>query len=202
MNLSIRALVMCVPALAGALSIALPSAEAEAKARAKRCGKPGTTVLVNTTTRVYVKHAADDYHYVYACLRGSRTHRRVASWFSCGCSIGDDSEPQLWLAGRTVAVNAYSCSPIDPMAGCTGTVRSLSVRTGRTLRSADGGGYLSELVLRPGGSFAYPVFGQIRRVDSRGQTTVEAPGIQPGSLALAGSIYWTGEGGAHSTDLL
>lgn len=194
---------MTVAALAGALLIALPAATAQAKPRPPRCAKPGSTVLLNSTTRVYVVHRADDNHYVSACLLGSRTHRRVADWFSCACSIGDSPEPQLWLAGRAVAVNRYSCSPIDPMTPCTGAVRSLSARTGRTLRAAASGGYLTELVLKPNGSFAYGVFGQVRRVDSRGLTTVEAAGIQPGSMALAGSIlYWSGEGGARSTDLL
>jgi hypothetical protein len=34
------------------------------------------------------------------CYLRSGRRTSLAGWFSCGCSIADDPEPQVWLSGR------------------------------------------------------------------------------------------------------
>ena len=130
--------------------------------------------------------------------RGSRLGGRrtaLAGWFSCDCSIGDDPEPQVWLAGRHVAVNQYSCSPIDPMSPCVGSLKVVDLRSGRVRYRADTGS-LGGLVIKRNGSVAYVLGQRLIRIDSTGSTVLdEGPGMDGDSLAANPTrLYWMRDG--------
>jgi hypothetical protein len=83
----------------------------------KPCAARGsTTVAQSLEARVYER--GDEDFELIGCDRRSGRRTMLASWFNCGCSRADDIPPQAWLAGRHVAVNQYSCSPVDPMSPC------------------------------------------------------------------------------------
>lgn len=170
--------------------------------------KGSTTVAINPVARVYVRSQRGDadQHVLVGCLLRSGQRVQLASWFSCDCSRGDESAPQVWLRERIVAVNRYGCSP-DPTApfDCSGSARSVSLRTGETLRRASTGTSVAALVQGPRGSFAYVSSGgAVVTSDATGETVVRdaGPGIEPASLALAGArVYWL-RAGAPQTALL
>jgi hypothetical protein len=177
------ALVVCLLA-----STAVVPAAAQARKPAKPCPS-GSTVERSVQARVY-ERGADEYVLVGCYLRSGR-RTSLASWFNCGCSIADDPEPQVWLAGRHAAVNQYSCSPIDPMAPCTGSLRVFDLRSGRVRQSAETGA-LIDLVIKPNGSVVYLLGQRLIRIDSRGSAVLdEGPGIDPASLAINRTrVYW------------
>jgi hypothetical protein len=92
------ALVVCLLA-----SSAVVPAAAQARKPAKPC-PGGSAVERSVQARVY-ERGADEYVLVGCYLRSGR-RTGLASWFSCSCSIGDDPEPQVWLAGRHVRYSA------------------------------------------------------------------------------------------------
>lgn len=147
--------------------------------------------------RVYVRsqRGDSDQHVLVGCLLHSGQRVQLASWFSCGCSRGDESAPQVWLRERIVAVNRYSCSPDPTSPGdCVGDARTVSLRTGETLRRANTGTSVAALVQGPRGSFAYvSSAGAVLRSDADGEGVLldTGPGILPDSLAVAGvHVYW------------
>src|ERR1700742_2059957 len=162
-----------LPFLAAALVLALlPAADADAR-KAKRKLAPCTargdvTLNRNTVARVY-EVEDDDTHSVYGCMYDTRKRRLLASWFSCGCSTGDETAPTVWLSGRFVAVTRQSCPP-PGVGACTGSLRVIDLRTGATIH---GGGYPSELLLKRNGSIAYVVGTKVIVYDAKGVRTVD-----------------------------
>lgn len=168
--------------------------------------KGSTTVALNPQARVYerAQRGDTDQHLLIGCLLRSGRTTQLDSWFSCGCSRGDETGPQVWLRGTVVALNRYSCPP-DPFLGnCVGSAHTVDVRTRRTLRRANTGTSVSALVLGPGGAFAYVSSGgAVSKSDAGGESVLDAgPGVDPTSLAIAGArVYWT-RGGAPQSALL
>jgi hypothetical protein len=186
-----------------ALLLAVAAAAAPSPAVAKPARKPCPARGAEARTleaRVY-QRGQDDFELVGCHLR-TRRRTVLAAWFSCGCSIGDAPDPQLWLRGRFAAVNQYSCSPIDPMQPCTGSLEVVDLRSGRVRHRADTGS-LANLLLTRRGSVAYVLGQRLLRIDSRGAAVLaDGPGIDAGSLAAApGRLYWMQDGLARSASL-
>jgi hypothetical protein len=178
-------------AMAVALAVA-PTAEA-APAKKRRCAERGPdTVTRSLDARLFVESDGYD-HQLVGCH--FRTGRRwvVATWYSCGCSVGDASQPQAWLTGRFVAVNTYSCSPISLVPECGGRLRVYDLRRGGKARhEIDTGGPVSAPLLKRNGSIALLVGGRLIRVDTTGTAVLdEGPGIDADSLAASRNrLYW------------
>jgi hypothetical protein len=155
------------------------------------------TVALNPQARVYVRSQRGDadQHLLIGCLLRSGQSVQLDSWFSCGCSRGDESAPQVWLRGRIVALNRYSCPPDPVLGSCVGAARTVSLRTGEPLRRANTRTSVAALVLGPRGSFAYVSSGgAVVKSDATGESVVldAGAGIDPDSLAVAGArVYWT-----------
>jgi hypothetical protein len=192
----------CLP-----LASAVPASAARpgsGPASAPCAAKGSKTVALNPLARVYVRaqRGDADQHVLVGCLLHSGQRVQLDSWFSCGCSRGDESAPQVWLRERIVAVNRYGCAP-DPLAGgCTGSARTVSLRTGETLRRASTGTSVAALVQGPRGSFAYVSSGgAVVKSDATGETVVldAGPGVEPQSLAAAAArVYWLRAGAPQS----
>jgi hypothetical protein len=179
-------LVICLLGLGG-----LAPAAAPAKASAKKpCAARGsTTVARSVQARVY-ERGAEDFELIGCDLRNGR-RTLLASWFNCGCSRADDIPPERWLAGRHVAVNQYSCSPVDPTEPCVGGLKVYNLRTGRVRYRADTGAFIG-LAIKPNGSIGYVLGPQLYRIDSRGRVLLdEGAGIDAASLAVNRTrLYW------------
>jgi hypothetical protein len=187
--------------LALAVSLAVSSAAEAAPAKKRRsCSAPGPTIAHTLEARVY-STSTDYNHSMIGCHH--RTNRRweIGAWYSCGCSISDGSQPQVWLTGRFAAVNAYSCSPISLFPDCTGGLRVYDLKAGRRARhEIDTGGPIAPPLLKRNGSIALLVEGRLVRVDSTGTAVVdEGPGIDEDSLAASRNrLYWMREGAPHT----
>jgi len=201
------AILLLVLALAAAPASAQVQAQARpATAGATACAAGGSvTVARGVQARVYVRaqRGDGDRHELVGCLLGSGRKLLLDSWFSCGCSRGDESAPQVWLRGTVVAINRYGCPPGPELGPCVGRVRSVALRSGRTLREVETGGLIGQLVLGERGAFALSVDGAVRKADADGVATLDrGPGVEDGSLALAGPLlYWTRDGAPHSARL-
>jgi hypothetical protein len=172
--------------------------------RAPTCAVKGSvTVALNPQARVYERSQRGDadQHQLVGCLLRSGRSLQLDSWFSCGCSRGDEAGPQVWLRGTVVALNRFSCPPDPLLGGCVGGAHTFDLRTRRTLRRANTGTAVSGLVLGPRGAFAYvSSAGAVAKSDAGGEGVLDAtPGIDPSSLAIAGArVYWTRGGVAQS----
>ena len=199
-------LISCCAMLVPAASASAGSARPH-RAPAPCAVKGSVTVAQNEQARVYVRTRRDDdaQHVLVGCLLRSGQRVVLDSWFSCDCSRGDELQPQVWLRARIVAVNRYGCPPDSILGGCTGSARTVSLRTGETLRRAVTGSSVVALVQGPRGSFAYVSSGGgVVKSDATGETLVldAGPGIVAGSLAAVGArVYWL-HGGAPQTALL
>jgi hypothetical protein len=171
-------------------ALLLPAAGAEAAA--KRCPKAGV-VAENRKAVVFVRHDGDD-HVLRGCLKRSRERTNLATWFSCGCSTGDEPEPQVWLERRFAAVNPYFCPPDG--SPCGGHVRVFDLRSGIRLRDVDTGGAASDVVLARRGAVALIAARGLVTADGSGEALLD-PVAQAGSLAYARearTLYWTSAG--------
>ena len=94
------------------LACAVPATEHAATKRERTCAHRGVTVERSATARVFEVNR-DDEHTLYGCMRRGGRLQPLASWFSCGCSVGDDPAPGVeLLAGHFVALTHYpSCGP-------------------------------------------------------------------------------------------
>ena len=171
------------------LCLLLPASAAAAPPAAGPCTAKtaATTWAKSLQARVYVR--GGDNEVLVGCNRLSGRRTVLARWFSCECSIADEPDPQVWLAGRHVAVNQYFCPP--DASPCRGTLRVFDLRSGRGLYGAVTGA-LIDLVIKPNGSIGYLLGQQLYRIDSRGPTLLdEGPGIDGGSLAVNRTrLYW------------
>ena len=171
------------------LCLLLPASAAAAPPAAAPCAAKAaaTTWAKSLQARVYVR--GGDNEVLVGCNRLSGRRTVLARWFSCECSIADEPDPQVWLAGRHVAVNQYFCPP--DASPCRGTLRVFDLRSGRALYGAVTGA-LIDLVIKPNGSIGYLLGRQLYRIDSRGPTLLdEGPGIDGGSLAVNRTrLYW------------
>ena len=188
----------------GALTAAFaatPAGVAEAKAKPKCSAKGSTTIARTVTVRVY--EVGDLDHTVYGCLLSTGKRKALATYQSCGCSISDEPRPRIWLNRATVALNPYGCPPIGIEGECAGSVFSLDLRQRvRKYQDSVPKGYVSQLVLRTNGSFAYIADGGVRKADSAGAAELDAGPVEAGSLARAGGIvYWTKAGQPFSARL-
>ena len=100
----------------------------------KPCVASGAiTVVRSLQARIYER--GGDEHVLVGCNRLSGRRTVLARWFDCECSIADEPAPQVWLAGRHVAVNQYFCPP--DASPCSGSLRVFDLRTGRVRHSAE-----------------------------------------------------------------
>jgi hypothetical protein len=171
------------------LCLLLPASAAAAPPAAEPCAAKtaATTWAKSLQARVYVR--GGDNEVLVGCNRLSGRRTVLARWFSCECSIADEPDPQVWLAGRHVAVNQYFCPP--DASPCRGSLRVFDLRTGRGTYGAVTGA-LVDLVIKPNGSIGYLLGRQLYRIDSRGSALLdEGPGIDGGSLAVNRTrLYW------------
>jgi hypothetical protein len=178
------------------IMLALPAVAPAATKQERRrvCAERGFTVASTASARVFEVDRDGD-HALYGCLRANGRLRLLASWFSCDCSVGDDPAPSAeLLAGRFVALTRYpSCGPFPCETGPTYSLRNL--RSGRAVAPQ---GPVSQ-VERGQGFFAY-ADGRVVIVDGRRERVVDAgPGVEPGSLAVAGRrLYWMRDGQPRS----
>jgi len=197
---------LLLPLIAVSLSCLPLSAAHAAAVRAAPCAaKRSVTVAQNEQARVYARSQRTDadQHVLIGCLLKSGQKVQLDSWFSSGLSRGDESAPQVWLRARIVAINRYSCPPDPTLGGCVGGARTVSLRTGETLRRANTGTSVAALVLGPRGAFAYVSSGgAVVKSDASGEGVVldAGPGVDPASLAAAGTrVYWMRAGAPQST---
>lgn len=171
------------------LCLLLPASATAAAPAGKPCTSktPVTTWVQSAQARVYVR--GGDNEVLVGCNRLSGRRTVLARWFSCECSIADEPDPQVWLAGRHVAVNSYFCPP--DASPCRGDLEVFDLRTGRS-RYGAATDSLIDLVIKPNGSVAYLRGPQLFRIDSRGSALLdEGPGIDGGSLAVNRTrVYW------------
>jgi hypothetical protein len=164
---------MCLSRFVALAGCVLASTAVAPAAHARKPAPPcPSDSAVERSVQARVHERGEDEHVLVGCYPRSGRRTSLAGWFSCGCSIADDPDPQVWLAGRHVAVNQYSCSPIDPMAPCTGTLRVFDLRSGRVRHSAETGA-LTGLVIKPNGSVVYLLGRRLIRMDSRGSAVLD-----------------------------
>lgn len=198
--LALALLVLCAFAV-----LSGPASAKESLGRAPSlCGvKNSTTVAVSAKARVYERsrRGDSDEHVLVGCLLGSGRRLALETWFDCGCSRGDESRPQVWLRGTVVAINRFSCPPDPGLGPCSGRAHTVDLRTSRTLREAQSGDVVSDLVLGARGAFVLlRIGGAVVKSDAEGEGVLDpGPRVELGSLALAGSrVYWTRDGAPRS----
>jgi hypothetical protein len=191
---TMRIMGTCVALIAAACSLAAAPAAgaAPAKKKARACTERGSTVARSLQARLYVRTTGDYDRSLIGCIYRTGRRRVLDSWYSCGCSVADDTAPRVAaLAGRFVAVaGSYSCGP--PGFPCSAPdLYVIDLRSGRTRHVIDGGG-TSAVLVKPNGSIAYLLGSQLIRIDATGTAVLdEGPGIDPKSLAAsAGRLYW------------
>ncbi len=184
-------------ALAALLAVAAPASAATKRERERICAKRGVTAAKSPSARVFEVDRDGD-HTLYGCLRAGGRLRVLATWFSCGCSVGDENAPDAALhAGVFVALTHFpSCGPFPCESGPSYSLRNL--RSGRAVSPQ---GTVSQVVAGRG-FYAYED-GRVVRVRGGTEEVLDAgPGIEPGSLAIAGRrLYWTRDGQPLSSAL-
>jgi hypothetical protein len=182
-------------------AVVLPLAAASASAPRKPKGPkpcPSVSRASHSTlqARVYSAGAEPNYRLV-GCDLKTRRRTALASWYDCGCSVGDASPPALTLAYRFAAIEDTSCSPISPECYSSLIVRDL--RSGRTIH-ADRDGTVGPLLFKPNGTMAYLDQRGLVKVERRQTTVVDSgPGIDRNSLATDGRhLYWLRDGQPHA----
>jgi hypothetical protein len=184
-----------VLAAAATLGLAAPSEAA----KSRRCEHQGFTVEKSAQVRAFsTDHGGDQA--LYACWRANGRRQRLATWFSCDCSVGDDPAPLTELhAGRYLEVTLLpNCGPL-PAPECGGS--SSSLRDVKTRVEVGTEGDVTDVVKLGARRFAY-VDGRVVVVRGTAQEVFDpGPGIEPGSLAAAGQrLYWL-RGGVPFTAL-
>jgi hypothetical protein len=174
--------------LAAAAFLAL-AAPAEAAKPHQRCEHQGFTVEKSAQVRVFsTDHDGDQA--LYACWRADGRRQRLASWFSCDCSVGDAPPPFTELhAGRYVEVSIMeNCGPY-PAPDCGGV--STTLRDVKTRVEVPTESDVTDVVKLGARRFAY-VDGRVVVVRGTAQEVLDpGPGVEPGSLAAAGQrLYW------------
>jgi hypothetical protein len=158
--------------LAAAAFLAL-AAPAEAAKPHKRCEHQGFTVEKSAQVRVFsTDHDGDQA--LYACWRADGRRQRLASWFSCDCSVGDAPPPFTELhAGRYVEVSIMeNCGPY-PAPDCGGV--STTLRDVKTRVEVPTESDVTDVV----------------KLGTAQEVLDPGPGVEPGSLAAAGQrLYW------------
>lgn len=192
------------------VALATSGREPAGAATRQDCRTRGTTITANASVRVFytARGIAGEWKRYYACWVARRMTRFIGDQDGWEGGI----ESKLALAGHTVAYEEIYC---DRDTGCDGEVRTFDVRdsgrdTGhRRIARLDPMYPASDLVLTPRGTVAWirpgsgthdvVVVGPGRPV----LTTLDAgPGVEPGSLAIAGRrVYWTNSGSPRSAEL-
>jgi hypothetical protein len=172
------------------LAVAADTAAASSDERRRACAKRGVTVASSPAARVFEVRRGDT-HTLYACLRATGRRQSLVSWYSCDCSVADEPAPDAELmAARFVLLSEYpSCGPFECTTPTTYTLRDL--RSKREVYPRDD---VSQVVTGAG-FFAYSD-GRVVMVRGRSQRVLdEGPGVEPGSLAVAGDrLYWIRDG--------
>jgi hypothetical protein len=189
----------CLATVLAATAILALAAPAEAAKPHERCEHQGFTVEKSAHVRVFsTNHDGDQA--LYACWRANGRRQLLATWFSCGCSIGDEPAPFTELhAGRYLEVTLpANCGPF-PAPDCGGS--STSLRDVKTRAEVGTEGDVTDVVKLGPRRFAY-VDGRVVVVRGTAQEVLDpGPGIEPGSLAAAGQrLYWL-RGGVPFTAL-
>lgn len=173
----------------------------------KACESAGRTVAANRVARVFRLRRAELPGY-YACRYGSRRARLLES----SDPDGGGGVGQVRLTGWHVAFDYLVCSREGP---CTGSVRVLDLRTGRTRRSStlpsdpgnpfSGASEATDLEVTSAGSAAWirprrlatGIDLQVFKLEEHDAAVLldQGTGIEPRSLAVSGStVYWTDGG--------
>lgn len=196
-----------------AMAVALAPSAAAGREHAS-CATRGKTVLASRKARVFRAHYDPGYDAeTYACLyRRGGAKRLTYDYLAGGSASGYGAAFQL--TGHFVAFAQVNCGVDD----CSYTPKTVDLRTRRAVRQL---GQRSDLVapftmrVAKSGSLAIlardePQVGQsdltvyeVRAVEATGTTTLDSgPGVDPASLALAGShVYWTRDGVPHSATI-
>jgi hypothetical protein len=174
---------------------AQPAGAATRKERERVCAHRGFTVAKSPTARLFETDRGGD-RTLYGCLRAGGRLQTLASWFSCDCSVGDETGPSAELiAGHFALLTATSdsCGPVPSGEECTVST-SYALRNLRSRRDFSPQGEVSQIATGAG-FFAY-VDGRVVVVRGGRELMADAgPGIEPGSLALAGPrLYWMRDG--------
>jgi hypothetical protein len=160
--------------------------------RSDDCRTRGRTVTANSDVRIFVR--GNNVSRVYAaCDLRRRVGRPIGRWHRDEWGVS----PLFALNGRTV-LNEYLVCP-DPTEPCGGHVDTLDVRTGRERYVAQFSADTppaSDLVLGARGAVAWIRSGVVSKVEDDQPLVLDAgPGVEAGSLAVAGDrLYWTRAG--------
>jgi hypothetical protein len=175
---------------------AQPAAAATKKERQRICAKRGVTYASSQVARVFEVDRDGDRS-LYGCMRANGRLQLLSAWYSCDCSIGDQTAPDAELhAGRFAEVTEYeSCGPV-PDPSCGGS--SATLRDLRARRDYDVQDDVGEVVAR-GGTFAY-ADGRVVLVRRRVATVVDAAGGTDLALGRA-RLYWMRDGMPQSAPL-
>jgi hypothetical protein len=171
----------------------LAAAPAQADKR-ENCYPRGTTTSIATAdARVYEVGLSDNQR-IYACLFSTGKSRPLGR-FQTDFGISNEA-----LSGRFVAYQYLDCRE-----DCSRSeVRVLDLKTGakrKSPKAGTGSGGITGLVVKRNGSAAWirevgRSYGEVHTFTASGESVLDSgAGIEPFSLALAGSrLYWTKDG--------
>jgi hypothetical protein len=196
-----RNVLIAIGCMTAVVLAAQPVAAATKKERRRICAARGATLASSRLARVFLVDRDGDRS-LYGCMRSDGRLQLLATWYSCGCSTGDDPDPSVRLrARRFVELTEYeSCGP-QPAPDCGGEATTL--RDLRSRHEAAVQGALVQVVAGPAGAFAFSD-GRVVLVAGDGIALVldPGPGVEPGSLAFARTrLYWTRDGLPRSAPL-
>ena len=165
-----------------------------------------TATVVTTQLAIYTTQSGRNFRMI-GCDRKTRRRTILDGWYSCECSIADEYPPTVWVAGRYVAAQAESCSPIDST-DCYGHLEVVNLRTGKLVSRTPDRVIARDVILKPNGSVAYTTAAWERtyppRIVSADLYVLErgsagprqldsGPAVDPSSLALSQDgkrLFW------------
>jgi hypothetical protein len=179
---------LILTSLLAALALAAPAGAAAAP-RHHACEHRGVTVDRSAKARLFEVDRDGD-RTLYGCWRANGRLQALASWFSCDCSVGDDTAPDAELhAARFAEVTEFvSCGP-NPDPACGGSTTTL--RDLKRRRSFPADGDVTDVVVATGHGWAFADGRAVAVRGARAQVLDPGPGVEAGSLAFAWPrLYW------------
>jgi hypothetical protein len=163
------------------------------------CRTRGRTIVANEQVRVFARDHDNLAHVYAACDLARRRARSLGRWDRGEGGVG----PHFGLAGARVAYDYNECA--EDGSPCGGHVDVISARTGvRRFAGQLEGPPATDLVLAGNGAVVWIRPGAngpaVTKVDRDGTVVLDdTPGVEAGSLAIAGArVYWTRGGVAQS----
>ena len=180
-----------VPLLLALTATAAGSATAQAAGVCPPAG-PGSYSL-SRHAHIYVRTILTAEKQLIGCHHRNGLRTILDSWLACACPE-TQPPPDVWLAGRHVAVRRTLC---PPGGACVASLRVTDLRYGQIRHELYTTDNLGAIVLKPNGSHAYIQGGRLIRADGRGIAMIDpGPGIH--SLATSrGRLYWTKQQTPH-----